>query len=584
MNTQAMQVLRRAMQQAGLQAYIVPSSDYHGSEYLHPHFRARALLSGFTGSAGTLAVLAGQAALFTDGRYFLQAAQQLRGTGIALMRMGEPGVPTLEQYLARELRGGDCVGADARLLDAAAWERLERALGAREIALLDAGDLASEAWPERPAFPAAPAYPHPERYAGQTVEQKLCWLRSVLEEREADAHFLGALDDIAWLYNLRGSDIPYNPVAFCYAAVEQERAIVFMEASKPTAPLRAQLAAAGVQLRPYGEAAAYLEEYRGRMLFDPARVNAALAARIRAHARPVEQKDPVMLQKAVKNEVELRNMREAHVRDGIAMLRFWKYLRETVGKAPVTERAAGKQLAALRREQGALEDSFAPIVAYGPHAAIVHYSATAETDAALLPEGALLVDSGGQYPEGTTDITRVFALGPVPQEVKQQYTLVLRGMLRLSAARFPKGVYGDQLDILARMPLWQQGLDYNHGTGHGVGSFLCVHEPPIVFNWRRREAPPLLPGMVHSNEPGVYVSGSHGIRLENQMAVREEADGYLAFETLTLAPLDLALVDWAQLQPEDTAQLHAYHRRVYDMLSPYLDQRERAFLRTLIQY
>lgn len=584
MNTQAMQSLRQSMRQEGLQAYILPSSDYHGSEYLHPYFRARALLSGFTGSAGTLAVLAAQAALFTDGRYFLQAAQQLAGTDITLMRLGEPGVPTLEQYLSGELRGGDTVGVDARLLDAAAWKALEQALAARNITLRDAGDLMEAAWPGRPAFPNAPAYPHPEQYAGQSIEEKLDWLRGVLREKGADAHFLCALEDIAWLYNLRGSDIPYNPVAFCYAAVEREQAFLFMEEAKPTAELRARLAEAGVLLRPYAQVAAYLQAQRGKVLFDPARVNAALAAIIRAFAQPVEQQDPVLLQKTVKNNTELANMREAHIRDGAAMVRFWKYLRETMGRSRITEISAGERLAALRREQGALEDSFSPIVAYGPHAAIVHYSATQESDAQLRPEGALLVDSGGQYREGTTDITRVFALGPVPQALKKHYTLVLQGMLRLSAAVFPQGVYGDQLDILARMPLWQNGLEYNHGTGHGVGSFLCVHEPPVLLNWRRRGAPPLAPGMVHSNEPGVYIPGSHGIRLENQMVVQQAADGYLRLETLTLAPLDLSLVEWELLQPADVAQLHAYHERVYTQLAPRLTAGERAFLHTLIQY
>lgn len=583
MKTQALQSLRAAMRQAHIQAYIVPSADEHGSEYVHPHFHARAFLSGFTGSAGTLVVLAERAALFTDGRYFLQAAQQLEGTCIALMRMGEPGVPTMEEYLCAGLAQGSAIGADARLMDAAAWGALERAVVARGLSLRDAGDLVGGIWPGRPPLPAAPAYPQEVRYAGQPVEEKLRWLRGRLRESGAQAHFLAALDDIAWLYNLRGSDIPHNPVAFCYAAVELEQAYLFMEGAKPTAALRAQLAQAGIVLRPYAEVEAYLRSYTGKMQFDPARVNAALAAAIRAQAKPVEAQDPVMLQKAIKNAVELQNMRQAHIQDGLAMVRFWKYLRETVGHAPITEVSAGKRLSALRREAGALEDSFASIIAYGAHAAIVHYSATAETDAELRPEGVLLVDSGGQYREGTTDVTRTFALGPVPPEVKRHYTLVLQGMLRLSAAQFPKGVYGDQLDVLARMPLWKHALDYNHGTGHGIGSFLCVHEPPALLNWRRRGAPPLAPGMVHSNEPGVYIESSHGIRLENQMAVQQGENGFLRLETLTLVPLDLRLVECELLQPEDAAQLRAYQERVYEALAPHLAEEERAFLHTLIQ-
>lgn len=573
---------------------LLPSSDPHGSEYLHPHYESRAYFSGFTGSAGTLALLRARAALFTDGRYYLQAEQQLRSTGIALLREGEEGTPSLAAYLLEFLQEGDVVGMDARLHNATFYKALHCALFARGILLQQISGLVTRCWPKRPPLPDTPVFTQPLEYAGETVADKLCALRGELQARGANAMLVTALDDIAWLYNLRGNDIPHNPVAFCYTVVQLDAAYLFIKEERLQPLLREQLEEAGVTMLPYDAAYTFAENYTGaRIVLDAARVNYALYTSFCARATIVDVPNSVLLRKSIKNDVELQCMRAAHVRDGIAMLRFLRYLKEHVCSAndtPVTELSAAEVLRSLRREAGALYDSFPAIVAYGPHAAVVHYMATHESDTALLPRGLLLIDSGGQYREGTTDSTRTIALGPVSQEEKRAYTLVLQGMLRFSMAQFPVGLRGDQLDVLARQPLWGAGMDYAHGTGHGVGSFLCVHESPVRVHYRARSTPAsqqtiLQAGMVLSNEPGVYVEGKYGIRIENQLCVRKAAQNafgkFLCFETLTLVPIDTAAIEKSLLSAQDIAWLNAYHARVYEALCPHLTEAERAFLQTL---
>ncbi|MDR1619220.1 MAG: aminopeptidase P family protein [Clostridiales bacterium] len=574
-------VLRETMREASLHAYIVPTGDCHGSEYLSPHFQLLAHLSGFTGSAGTLVVTQSGAALFTDGRYFLQAEAQLQGTGIDLIRMIDPGAPDLCGYLFAALTPPAAIGADARMMDAATALRLHEKLSEKGFVFRPTGDIAAATWPDRPPLPNAPARLLREEYAGKSAAEKLAQLRAAMLQAGACAHVLTALDDIAWLYNLRGQDIPHNPLVLCYTIVEAQRAYLFIDTAKLTDEIKQALAALGLTLLPYEDIYARVSRYAGqKVLLDPARVNYALYLALREHAAAIiPASNPVTLQKAVKNERERINMRRAHVLDGVALTTFIYWLKTRVGRVPVSERLAAAKLWELRRCGGALSESFGTIAAYGPHAAIVHYAATEESDAALAPSGFLLLDSGGQYPLGTTDVTRTIALGPVTARERRHFTLVLMGMLRLSAAIFPKGVAGSMLDAIARAPLWSEGLDYNHGTGHGIGSYLCVHEPPIRVNYRMHNTAAIESGMVFSVEPGVYFEGQYGIRIENQVLVRPNAhEGFLEMETLTLAPIDQSAVEPDMMSDHDIALFNAYHERVYDALNRHLPADVRAFL------
>lgn len=577
--------LNQAMRAHQLDAYIVPSADYHASEYVHPYFAARAYLSGFTGSAGTLVVTEGASGLFTDARYFLQAEEQLAGSEITLYRMGEPNVPDIAGFLLENIPEQGRVGVDGRNIDADFFFTLQERLQKKQITLLSA-DLIADIWLDRPPLPAAPAQPFPDSFAGRTVPEKLDALRCAMRQKGADVHILTTLDDIAWLFHIRGSDIPYNPLVLSYAIIELEHARLFIDEGKLSLSLRGALRAAGVQLRPYEDIYAFVTQYhKRRILLDPTRMNYTLYASLAGDNTLIQTPNPTIFMKAVKNDAELRGMRQAHLQDGIAMVKFLAFLKINLGKIPMTERSAAEMLRNFRLEQGALGESFATIAGYGAHAAIVHYSATADTDAALQPAGFLLLDSGGQYPCGTTDITRTIALGEVSAQQKRHFTLVLKGMLQLAHARFPAGCRSDQLDILARAAMWKESLDYKHGTGHGVGCYLCVHEPPIRVYYKTPagQAAALLPGMILSNEPGLYIGGSYGIRLENLLAVRrEDANEYgefLSFETLTLCPIDLSGIEPSLLTREEKDWLNAYHRRVYEALSPHLSPALQEFLK-----
>ena len=583
--TQKLAALRRAMAQRGLAAYLVSTEDYHASEYVGAHFKAREYLSGFTGSAGTLLVLPGRALLWTDGRYFLQAADQLGGSGIELMRSGERGVPTLEDFLLAELEEGSLLGFDARTVSAALARKLGKKLSAKRIRFAGDEDLVAPLWPDRPPLSAEPVWELGMQYAGESRGQKLARVRAAMEQSHTDVLLVTALDELAWLLNLRGNDVACTPVFLGFLLLTRESVTLCARRTAFSAPLEAALASDGVCLTDY---AAVYDLVRAlpsgtRVQYDGASANYRLVTGLPDGAEGLDRPSPITAMKAVKNDTERENFRRAHLADGLAVTRWLFWLKGAVAHEPITERSAAAKLEAFRRESADyLAPSFDPILACGPHGAIVHYSATGESDALLAPRGLCLADTGAHYRTGTTDITRTVALGPLTAEETRAYTLVLRGNLNLAAARFCRGVTGANLDILARAPLWEQGLDYNHGTGHGVGYLLSVHEGPQRIHWRSGAAA-LEEGMIFSDEPGLYLEGKFGVRLENLLLVRaageSEHGGFLSLEPLTLVPFDPAAIDPALMSDRELSLLNTYHARVYDALAPHLTDAERAWLR-----
>lgn len=582
--------LRKLMEEKGLQAYIISTDDFHGSEYVGEYFKARAYMSGFTGSAGTLVVLEKEAALWTDGRYFLQAEKQLEGNGITLMKMGEAEVPTIGEYLQEMLSERSVIGFDGRTVTSAFIEKIKTSLGEKRIYFMWDIDLVGEIWTDRPSLSKEPVWELSVEYAGMSRKDKLSVVRKMVEEAGADLFVLTSLDDIAWLLNLRGNDVACNPVFLSYMCIEKNHAVLYCQSGAIGADVTKRLEADGVMLREYGaiyEDLKCMDEEK-TVLIDTAKANYMIQKCIPEGVHLIDKTSPVMLLKAMKNETECKHIRNAHVKDGVAVTRFMYWIKNTVKTEQITEIGAAQKLEELRTEQeGYLGPSFEPIMAYGAHGAIVHYSATEESNAILKPEGLFLSDTGGQYMEGTTDITRTYALGELTEEEKRDYTLVLKGNLNLAAAKFLYGVKGVNLDYLARSPLWEYGLDYNHGTGHGVGYLLNVHEGPNAFRWKilskEEENAVLTEGMVTSDEPGVYIAGRFGIRLENlilcQKAEQTEYGQFMCFETLTMVPFDLEAVDVKYLNDRDIELLNAYHARVYEMISPYLAGDELTWLR-----
>ncbi len=580
--TDKLAALRERMKRHKLAAYLVPSTDAHQSEYVPECWQRRAWLSGFSGSAGDVVVTRDDAGLWTDGRYFLQAAEQLRGTGIRLFKMGEPGVPTLNGYLSRTLGKGDRLGADPRVLSLTRAQGVEQALAAcgAKLALLER-NLVDALWKDQPSMPSAPIELLPRRFAGESVASKLRRLRKAMTKREADALVVSSLDAIAWLFNIRGRDVDYNPVAVSYALVAHDRAELFIAPGK-VAPSVARKLAPRVTIRPYDEikgALGKLSQKKARVWVDADTTNRWII-RLLNGCRRVTDPSPVATMKAKKNATEIAGMRAAHVRDGVAMVRFLRWLEQAVPNGGVTELGAEAELERFRAEGEHFQGlSFRTISAYGAHGAIVHYAAEQQTAAALRPRGIYLIDSGGQYLDGTTDITRTVLLGGRPsREQKARFTGVLKGHIALAMARFPAGVRGLRLDTLARMHLWQAGLDYNHGTGHGVGAFLSVHEGPQRISPTRCTGVPLEAGNVLSNEPGYYRPGRYGIRIENLVLVQPDEvhsrpeKPWLRFETITQCPIDTRLVEPRLLTTAERRWLNAHHRGVKRTLTPLLDE------------
>lgn len=586
-----LQMLREQMDKRDLAAYIVPTEDYHNSEYVGDYFKTREYLSGFTGSAGTLLVCANSAALWTDGRYFLQAQQQLQGTSIQLMKSGQPGVPVLAEYLADHLETGDKIGFDGRTVTKAFVEELHKKLADKQITYDSGEDLADLVWPDRPALSAEPVWELGVEYAGLSREEKLSRVRHKMQEQKADALLMTALDEIAWLLNLRGNDVCNTPVFLAYMLLTADRAVLCVQAKILSKEIEEKLKVAGVCVKPYDAIEDLVCGLKAgtSVWADGRRVNYRLLKAIPDGVKQLDQPSPVEIMKAVKTQEEMAHLRMAHVKDGVAVTRFIRFLKTHVGKEKITEMRAARVLESFREEmEGYLGPSFAPIIAYGPHGAIVHYAAVPDTDAQIQPEGLCLADTGGHYKEGTTDITRTIALGELTAEEKRAYTLVLKGHLRLGAARFMQGVCGQNLDCLAREPLWENGLDYNHGTGHGVGYLLSVHEGPQNFRWRMNKETacvPLEEGMVISNEPGLYVTGKFGIRHENLVLCRKgeqnEYGQFMYLEPLTMVPFDRDAIEVPLLNRQELGWLNEYHDRVYETLAPYLTQDERDWLRAV---
>lgn len=580
-------LLRERMEERGMDAYLIPTADYHESEYVGEHFACRRYMTGFTGSAGTALITRDWAGVWTDGRYFVQAAAELEGSGVTLMKMGVAGVPTLEEYLEQNLPDGSVLGFDGRVINAKLGEELDRRLGPRQISLAYGEDLVGEIWENRPPLPANPVWILEEQYAGQSAASKLEELRSAMKEAHATVHILTTLDDIVWLLNIRGGDTPCNPVVLSYLAVTGEQAYLFINREAVPEPVAEYLAGLGVTLRPYGEIYSYGKTLRGEsVLLEKGKVNYTILQSLDASNQVIDRMNPTVLKKACKNPVQIANMKAAHVKDGVALTKFIYWMKHNIGKIPMDECSVADYLEKLRREQGALDLSFTTISAYGANAAMCHYHAVPETCAVLEPRGLYLVDSGGQYLEGTTDVTRTFALGPVTEEEREHYTLVLMSMLRLGHVKFLKGCSGLSLDYVARGPLWERGLDYNHGTGHGVGYLLNVHERPAGIRYKvvpeRMDSAAFEPGMVCSDEPGLYIEGSHGIRTENLVFCKEAEKTsfgqFLCFEYLTFVPIDLEPLDLSLMEKQDLVWLNEYHAQVYEKIAPHLTQEEARWL------
>ena len=576
--------LRAHIAQEQIQAFIIPSTDPHLSEYVAPHWQSREWISGFTGSAGTVVVTAKDDGLWTDSRYFLQAARQLEGTCITLYKEMLPETPNIPEFLSAHLQEGDCVGIDGKMFSAEEVEHLQKELKKSGIRIKSIADPMQLLWTDRPAMPLAPAFVYDTKYAGMSFTEKLPAVRQAMEAAGADSLLLSALDEIAWLLNIRGNDVHCNPVVVSYLLIEKDKVNYFVQPQKVTPELAEYFSANGISVHPYEEIGHYLNSFNAHsILMNPAKTNYAIYSAIRPGCLIINGASPVALLKAIRNKQEIAGIHAAMQRDGVALVKFLKWLDEAVPAGKETEISVDKKLHTFRAAQPLyMGESFDTIAGYKEHGAIVHYEATPETDVTLKPEGFLLLDSGAQYLDGTTDITRTIALGPLTEEEKTDYTLILKGHIALAMAVFPEGTRGAQLDVLARMPIWKERMNYLHGTGHGVGHFLNVHEGPQSI--RMNENPVALqPGMVTSNEPGVYKAGSHGIRTENLVLTAPAGEGmfgkYLKFETLTLCPICRKGIIKELLTAEEIGWLNDYHRTVYEKLSPDLNNDEREWLK-----
>ena len=581
--------LREKMRERGIDVYVVPTSDYHESEYVSEHFACRRYITGFTGSAGTAVVTMEEAGLWSDGRYFVQAAKQLEGSGVTLRKMGVEGVPTILEYLRQAMPEGGTLGFDGRVVNELLGEEMEAAVAARHAKIAYGEDLVGMIWADRPALSREPVWILDEKYCGKSAAEKIADLRAAMREAGADVHVLTALDDIVWLLNIRGNDVPCNPVVLSYLAVTETEVLLFIQEEALDDSARSYLEGLGVTVKPYDSIYDYVKTLAGQaVMVEKSRVNYALCHNLDASCRVIDRMNPTALAKAVKNPVEMENIRRAHIKDGVAVTKYIYWLKKNIGKIPMDEMSVADRLEEFRREQeGYLGPSFNTISAYGPNAAMCHYSATEESKAVLEPRGLYLVDSGGQYYEGTTDITRTIALGELTAEEREHFTLTAMSMLRLGNVKFLHGCRGLNLDYVAREVFWQRGLNFDHGTGHGVGYLLNVHERPNGIRWKvvpeRQDSGVLEEGMLTSDEPGIYIEGSHGIRTENLILCRKaektEYGQFMRFEFVTFVPIDLDAIDKSLMRPEDVEMLNAYHREVYEKISPYLTAEEADWLR-----
>ena len=576
--------LQKLLAQENIDFYIVPTADYHSSEYVSDYFKMRAFLSGFTGSAGPLVVGNEEAGLWTDGRYFVQAEKELEGSGIVLYRMEEEGVPTIKEYLGKQVTEGQTIGFDGRVVSASFGKELEEALADKDVKFVYDRDVAAQLWKDRPAMPMSRLWIVPEESCGMRVEEKLSRVRERMAEEGAEHLLIAKLDDIMWLYNVRANDVEHNPVALSYTFLSMDAAVLFIQDEALTEEVKAHLEKSGVSCQKYTDISDYLKNcaIKGKVWCSGAGSNYMLYKLVQSRAELVDKENPTELLKAVKNPVELENIRRCYLEDSVVLTKFLFWMKENAGKVPMDELGVAKKLDAMRAEiPGFLDLSFETISAYKANAAMAHYSATEEHSDTIGADGFYLVDSGGQYEGGTTDVTRTVALGAVTDEMKMHFTKVACAMLRLADTRFLSGCTGRNLDIIAREPLWECALDYKHGTGHGIGYILNVHEGPHRLSWQykpeKKEAV-LEEGMIVSDEPGMYVQDSHGIRTENIVEIVKESKNaygqFMGFRHLTYVPIDLDAIDIQYMEPSDIRKLNAYHRQVFEKLAPYFEGEE----------
>lgn len=589
--TERIAKLRSLMAERGIDAYIVPTADFHQSENAGEYFKCREFISGFDGSYGTVVIAKEDAGLWTDGRYWTQAERQIAGSGIRLFHMFEDGVPTMEEYLAATLPKNGKIAFDGRVVSMEEGQDLEKALAAKNIQFEYSLDLVGDVWGEdRPAISGEPIFVLEEKYAGESVASKLSRVREVMKDNGATVHVIASLDDVAWLTNLRGNDIEFYPLIFSYALVTMDGMDLFIDEKKLNEAAKALLAENNITIKPYNDIYEAIKEIPAgeSVMIDPMKMNYALYNNIPEGVAKVEHQNPTILMKAMKNEIELKNIREAHIKDGIAVTKFMCWMKKNVGKMKITELSASAKLESFRKEQeGYIHDSFEPICAYKDHAAMMHYAPTPETDVEVLPEGLFLNDTGGGYYEGSTDITRTFVMGPISDELKTHFTAVVRAMMNLSRAKFLYGCYGFNLDVLARGPVWDLGIDFKCGTGHGVGYLSNIHEPPTGFRWQivksKNEHHKLEEGMVLTDEPGIYIESSHGIRIENEMithkAEKNEFGQFMNFETITFVPIDLDGIAPDEMTKFEREWLNNYHAQVYEKIGPHLNEEEREWLK-----
>ena len=588
MDSKRITALRAIMKREGIDYYYIPTADFHESEYVVEYFKARKFITGFTGSAGVAVIGQEEAWLWTDGRYFIQAAAQIEGSGFGLMKMGQEGVPTVMQYLGEKLQEGQCIGFDARVVNTNDAKEFAKIAAKKHGSLKTDKDLLDEVWTDRPALVHQPADVLKDEFNGEATASKLARVREQMEKEEAQYHIISTLDDIAWILNVRGNDIPHVPVVLSFLVIGKENAMWFVEENALSDAVKEMAAECGITIRPYEDVYAYAATIpeNSTVLLDKRKVNYRITNALSETVHIVSKANPSQLMKAIKNEIELENTRKAHLLDGIAVTKFMYWLKKNVGKIPMDEVSVSDYLQSLREQMEGYRDiSFDTIAGYNANAAMMHYKAEPDTAAKLEPQGMLLVDSGGHYDTGTTDITRTFVLGPISDIQKKHFTMVVKSNLNLANVKFLYGCNGISLDVICREPIWKENLDYQCGTGHGVGYLLNVHEGPNSFRWQYRPGfdNPFEAGMITTDEPGIYLQDQYGIRTENELiCVKGEKNQYgqfMGFENITYVPIDLDGIDKQYLNAEDVKQLNDYHKMVYEKISPYMTPEENEWLK-----
>lgn len=588
MDSKRITALRAIMKREGIDYYYIPTADFHESEYVVEYFKARKFITGFTGSAGVAVIGQEEAWLWTDGRYFIQAASQIEGSGFGLMKMGQEGVPTVMQYLGEKLQEGQCIGFDARVVNTNDAKEFAKIAAKKHGSLKTDKDLLDEVWTDRPALVHQPADVLKDEFNGESTASKLARVREQMEKEEAQYHIISTLDDIAWILNVRGNDIPHVPVVLSFLVIGKEDAMWFVEENALSDVVKEMAAECGITIRPYEDVYAYAATIpeNSTVLLDKRKVNYRITNALSETVHIVSKANPSQLMKAIKNEIELENTRKAHLLDGIAVTKFMYWLKKNVGKIPMDEVSVSDYLQSLREQMEGYRDiSFDTIAGYNANAAMMHYKAEPDTAAKLEPQGMLLVDSGGHYDTGTTDITRTFVLGPISDIQKKHFTMVVKSNLNLANVKFLYGCNGISLDVICREPIWKENLDYQCGTGHGVGYLLNVHEGPNSFRWQYRPGfdNPFEAGMITTDEPGIYLQDQYGIRTENELiCVKGEKNQYgqfMGFENITYVPIDLDGIDKQYLNAEDVKQLNDYHKMVYEKISPYMTSEENEWLK-----